>query len=36
MFPPYWTHWHRGGKPLDTDKYIITVWLRVPQGDDER
>lgn len=28
FFPSYWTHLHRGNKPLSSDKYIITGWLQ--------
>lgn len=27
LFPPYWTHPHRGNPPLKENKYIITNWI---------
>lgn len=27
LFPPYWTHVHRGCAPISNDKYIVTTWL---------
>jgi hypothetical protein len=27
MFPPWWTHWHRGCPVLHGNKYIATTWL---------
>ena len=27
LFPPYWTHVHRGQKLLDGKKYIVCTWL---------
>jgi len=27
MFPPYWTHIHRGNPPLKGNKYIMNTWL---------
>jgi len=29
VFPPYWTHPHRGLTPVSGTKYICTTWLRV-------
>lgn len=27
LFPPFYTHTHRGNPPLSNDKYILTGWL---------
>jgi hypothetical protein len=27
LFPPYFTHTHRGNPPLSNEKYAITGWM---------
>ncbi len=29
VFPPYWTHVHRGLTPISNTKYICTTWMRL-------
>lgn len=29
VFPPFWTHAHRGLSPEDCTKYICTTWIRL-------
>ena len=28
LFPPYWTHQHKGAVPISGDKYVISTWIR--------
>ena len=32
MFPPYWMYAHQGQPSPDQDKYILSTYLRFPQG----
>ncbi len=27
VFPPYWSHLHRGRSPVEETKYIVTTWI---------
>ena len=29
LFPPAWTHTHRGNPPFKENKYILTTWLEM-------
>tara|TARA_B100000287_G_scaffold159854_1_gene150702 strand:- start:2066 stop:2743 length:678 start_codon:yes stop_codon:yes gene_type:complete len=36
IFPPYYTHLHRGNIPLSNDKYIVTFFLNRPGSKSDR